>query len=288
MPPFHQPQEPVRDRDEGVAETLRHVEILGRLILRTIHRLEKQMADRNYTTQEILEQVRAQRSEIASMSLMMGSIKSRLNAALAGEISPKGQAILNDIMSEMQGNSRAMANAVRNNDEDPSNDVDENGNPINQGAPATGGATTTGGTTEPADTDKASTTTTLSTTKAVANIGEEITLSASVSAASGTDKAITGMVTFATEGGAIGRASLDSTGVAAMSTTVPAGDHSITATYGGDDNFASSTSDAITQSALAPDQPQGEAPTGAQVDPSTQAQPGGTAPAPETPAAPAA
>lgn len=231
------------EHDEGVADDLRHIEILGRLILRTIHRLEKQMAERNYTTQEILDLVRAERGEIASMSAAMGALKSRLNASLTGEISPKGQAILNDIMSEVQGNSRAITAAVLNNDDDPTNDVDADGNPI---VPPQNTNT---------NSDKAATTTTLSTSKAVVTVGEEVTFSAGVSAAKGIDKAITGSVTFSTDKGAIGSANLDSTGMAAFATTVPAGDHSITATYNGDDNFATSTSEPITQSAMPVEEP---------------------------------
>lgn len=293
MPPLPEP-EPVAVRDdEGMAETLRHVEVLGRLILRTIQRLERQMAERNYTTEEILLAVRQQKTEIASMGAMLGSIKERLNVALAGEISPKGQAILNDVMSEIQGNSRAMSYAVRNNDDDPTNDVDENGNPIPPGTPGTlpppaetGGQTggQIGGTdpnapiNEPTA-DLAATTTKLETSKAVAGLSEDVTFTATVEAAEGTDRAITGMVSFATESGSIGRSGVTD-GKATMTTVVPAGDHSIAATYEGDDHFASSTSEAITQSALDQNQSQGEAPTGAQVDPATQAPPATETPAP--------
>lgn len=271
------------------------------------------METRNYTTEEILLAVRQQKTEIASMSTMLGGIKARLNAALAGEISPKGQAILNDIMSEVQGNSRAASYAIRNNDDDPSNDVDENGNPLPPGTPGsmpnpndpqTGaqaggirGGTNPGGTTgvgnggqtgqdpnapinEPADADLAPTTITLETSKAVAGIGEDVTLTATVEAdEAGTDRAITGMVTFATEAGAIGRSGVTD-GRATMTTVVPAGDHAITATYEGDDHFAASTSEAIDQSALEQNQSQGQASTGAQVDPSTQAPPANATPAP--------
>jgi hypothetical protein len=135
MPPEPDPT-PVESGEGGSAEALHRIEILGRFIIRQIRQLERQMAERNYTTQEILNEVRAQKSEIASMSALLGSMKVRLNAALAGEISPKGQAILNDIMSELQGNSRALVNAQVNNDDDPNNDVDvETGEPINRPAP---------------------------------------------------------------------------------------------------------------------------------------------------------
>jgi uncharacterized coiled-coil protein SlyX len=123
-------------RDEGMAEDLRHVEVLGRLILRTIHRLERQMADQNVTTQEILDAVRAQRGQLASLSTLVAGIKARLNDALAGEISPAAQAKLNDIMSEIQGNSRAITDAVATNDDDPSTVAsDGTGGPINEPGP---------------------------------------------------------------------------------------------------------------------------------------------------------
>jgi hypothetical protein len=234
LPPPPEPER-VAVRDEGVAETLRHVEILGRLILRTIHRLETQMADQNVTTQQILDAVRAQRGQIASLSTLIGGIKARLNAALEGQISPDAQAKLNDIMSEIQGNTRAITDAVATNDDDPTTVASDG----------------SGGQTGPAETGKAATSTSLSTSKAVVQAGEAVSLSAGVSAASGIDKPITGTVTFASEGEEIGKAGLDSTGAAALSVSdLPAGDHVITATYGGDANFASSTSQEITQSVM--------------------------------------
>lgn len=234
LPPPPEPEQ-VLVRDEGVAETLRHVEILGRLILRTIHRLETQMADQNVTTQQILDAVRAQRGQIASLSTLIGGIKARLNAALEGQISPDAQAKLNDIMSEIQGNTRAITDAVATNDDDPTTVASDG----------------SGGQTGPAETGKAATSTSLSTSKAVVQAGEAVSLSAGVSAASGIDKPITGTVTFASEGEEIGKAGLDSTGAAALSVSdLPAGDHVITATYGGDANFASSTSQEITQSVM--------------------------------------
>jgi hypothetical protein len=259
--------EVVTERDEGTAETLRHVEILGRLILRQIGKLERQQMTDHATLEQVLAATAAQKTAIDSMAVLITGIRARLNQALAGELSPAAQAKLDAALAEIQGNTRSITNAVVNSDDDPTNDVDGLGNPLGvRPTPDTSGSSTNqdpnAPINEPTESEKAVTSTTLSTSKALANLGEEITLTAAVSAASGTDKPVTGVVTFATDGGAIGRAGLDSTGVAAMSTTVTAGDHSITATYGGDDNFASSTSEAITQSALAPNQPQGDPATG--------------------------
>lgn len=191
------------------------------------------MADQNVTTQQILDAVTAQKGQIASLSTLIGGIKERLNAVLAGQISPAAQAQLNDIMSEIQGNSRAITDAIATNDDDPATVASDGSG----GAPA-----------QPAK--PSATSTTLSTSKAVVTLGEEFTLSAGVSSSTGNANAITGSVTFATEAGSIGVASLDSTGVAAFATTGVAGDHSITATYGGDANYASSTSEPVTQSVL--------------------------------------
>ncbi len=222
-------------RDEGVAEDLRHLEILGRLILRQIGKLERQMAEQNVTTDQILAVVKEQQGKIASMSALMGSIKERLNVALEGQISPAGKATLNDILSELQGNSRVINDAIATNDDDPTTIASDG-----SGGPAA----------------KTATSITLSTSKAVIAVGESVTFSAAVSASvPGSANAITGSVTFLSGDQEIGGASITD-GVANFSTAdAPAGDHSITAVYGGDNNFAASTSEAITQSVMPVQQP---------------------------------
>lgn len=248
-------------RDEGVTEDLHHLEILGRLILRQIGKLERQMAEQNITTDQILAVVKEQQGKIASMSALMGSIKERLNVALEGQISPAGKATLNDILSELQGNSRVINDAIATNDDDPTTVAsDGSGGPV----------------TPPPSTERAATSTVLSTSKAVIQVGESVTFSAAVSAAAGIDKPVTGSVTFLSGDQEIGGASITD-GVASFSTAdAPAGDHSITAVYGGDANFAASTSAAITQSVLPVEPP---APT-----PPTET-PAPTPPVAETPAA---
>jgi len=239
MPP--QPErESVAERAEGVAEDLRHLEILGRLILRQIGKLERQMSDNHATLEQVLEATNAQKTAITSMATLLSGIKARLNQALAGELSPAAQAKLDDALSEIQGNTRAITNAVLNNDDDPANDVNEDGTPKNP----------------PADPQKAPTSITISASATTLSTSETLSLSAGVSAASGVDKAITGTVTFASEGEEIDKAGLDSTGVAGISVSdLPAGDHSITATYSGDAAFASSTSSAVTVSVMPAEQP---------------------------------
>jgi len=230
MPPLPE-VETTEVRYEGLADDLRHLEILGRLILRTIHRLEKQMADQNVTINDILAAAKEQQGEVASMGALLQKIHDRVNQLVAGQIDPATQASINEAFAEIKGNTRALADSITTYTPD-----------------ATAG-------TGPADTG-AKTTTTLKTSNAVVTVGDAVSFSAAVSAASGIDKPVTGTVTFASDGGEIGKGSLDSTGVAALSVSdLAAGDHSITATYGGDANFASSTSDAVTQSVMPAAQP---------------------------------
>jgi uncharacterized coiled-coil protein SlyX len=256
MPP---PPDPVIVRDdEGVADTLRHLEILGRLIFRHIGKLEKQMADQNVTIDDILAATKEQQGAVGSMGALLQKIHDRVNQLLAGQISPQLQASLNEAFAEVKGNTRALTEAVTTYTPDA------------------------GASTEPGNPALSATSTTLSTSKAVVNSGEEFTLSAGVSSSDGNPNAITGKVTFATEAGDIGVASLDSTGVAALSTTGPAGDHSLTATYGGDANYASSTSTAITQSVLPPAPPAPPADTTTTTEPPAAPQSTGDAAAPAT------
>jgi uncharacterized coiled-coil protein SlyX len=237
---FMPPQQVITERDEGLADDLRHVEILGRLILRTLHRMEKQMADQNLTITDILAAAQEQQGEVASMAVLLQKIHDRVNQLVAGQVDPSTQANINAAFAEIKGNTRALADSITTYTPDAT---------AGQSA-GTGTDPGTGGTTGPADTG-AKTTTTLKTSNAVVNVGDKVTLSAGVSAATGVDKPITGTVTFATESESVGTATLDSTGVAAYSLdTSVAGDHSFTATYGGDANFASSTSDPVTQSIM--------------------------------------
>lgn len=243
MPP--ELAQPVERRDERSAEAFRRIEILGRFIVRQLRHLEREMAERNYTTQEILNAVRAQKGQIASMQIMLGGMRARLNAELQGEISPKGQAILNEVMSELQGNSRDLVAAQLNNDDDPNNDVGADGQPISQGS--TSGNTDGSGTgaQEPSK-QLANTSLNLSADPTDAQAGETIHLSAGLSAQADAGTPPTGSVLFKSGDEEIGSAGMDSTGVAAMSIAdLPAGEHSITAEYQGDDNYAASTSQTL-------------------------------------------
>jgi hypothetical protein len=79
------------------------------------------------------------------------------------------------------------------------------------------------------------------------NAGDPVTFTATVSPSSGTTTP-TGTVTFAADGITLGTGTLDGAGQAQFTTSsLAAGSHSMTATYGGDASFNSSTSTALTQ-----------------------------------------
>ena len=87
-------------------------------------------------------------------------------------------------------------------------------------------------------TTQTATTTALTSSVNPSTAGQPVTFTAAVSPASAT-----GTVTFSDGGTQIGTATLDSSGTATITTTTPlaAGTHMITASYGGDQNFAAST-----------------------------------------------
>ena len=87
----------------------------------------------------------------------------------------------------------------------------------------------------------ASTTTTLATSATSTNYGDSVTLTATITPATGT-----GTVTFS-EGSIVLGSGTVTNGVATFTTTaLPAGTHTITATYPGDPDFGGSTSGAVT------------------------------------------
>jgi Bacterial Ig-like domain (group 3)/FG-GAP-like repeat len=99
----------------------------------------------------------------------------------------------------------------------------------------------------PSTNPPASTTTALTASSATITAGGSITFTAVVTGPSGSMGAPTGSVTFLDKATTLGMATLNSAGVGAYSTTtLSAGTHSITAQYGGDDNFVPSTSAAVT------------------------------------------
>lgn len=94
--------------------------------------------------------------------------------------------------------------------------------------------------------NKASTLTVLATATSPTAIGATATFTATVSAVAPGGGVPTGMVTFREGATTLGAASLDTTGTATFSTSsLTVGSHSITADYGADSNFTSSTSAAI-------------------------------------------
>ncbi|HEX5282501.1 MAG TPA: Ig-like domain repeat protein [Bryocella sp.] len=92
----------------------------------------------------------------------------------------------------------------------------------------------------------ATTVTTLGTTNATPTVGDAITLSATVTSADGPQP--TGVVAFTENGSSLGSASLDSSGVATLTTnSLSPGAHSIVAKYGGDTDNALSNSSPVTE-----------------------------------------
>lgn len=225
------------------------------------------MADQVVTTQDILNVVHEQQGVIASMSTFITAMHQRVMAGIGSQLSPQAQADLNEIFAEVRGNTNAITQAIAaNTDPDTGAPAPTTGGspPVADtgsasSAPASG-ASSTGAPANSINQGKFSlsaTVTTLSTSKAIANVGDTVTLTAGVSGKDGNPKAITGSVTFHDEDGlSLGNASLDSTGVAALAvaagTQLPPGDHEIVASYGGDASYASSDSAPLTQSVMPP------------------------------------
>ena len=96
--------------------------------------------------------------------------------------------------------------------------------------------------------NKASTSTALSESSKTAVYGQSVTLTATLSVTSPGSGTPTGAVTFLEGSTTLGTGTLNSSGVATLSTTaLPVGSDSITASYAGDTDFVSSTSSAQTE-----------------------------------------
>ncbi len=101
-----------------------------------------------------------------------------------------------------------------------------------------------------------STTVALTTSASTITSGGSVTLTATVTGASGSTGTPTGSVTFLDGTTTLGTGTLSS-GVATLSITslITAGNHSLTAVYGGDTNFTGNTSAAVTVTITAPPPP---------------------------------
>jgi len=112
-----------------------------------------------------------------------------------------------------------------------------------------GGDGTYGGSTSPALTQvvgQNASTTGITSSANPSAFGDTVVFTATVSGSGGTP---TGTVTFFDGANSLGTATLNGSGQTTLSTSsLSAGSHSITAVYGGDSNFATSTSPALTQS----------------------------------------
>jgi hypothetical protein len=95
--------------------------------------------------------------------------------------------------------------------------------------------------------NRASTSTSVSASTNPSVSGQTIVFSASVSVLGPGFGAPTGTVTFLDDSTTLGTAALSSSGAASLSTNLLAGTHTITAVYGGDANFSSSTSPVVSQ-----------------------------------------
>jgi hypothetical protein len=98
----------------------------------------------------------------------------------------------------------------------------------------------------PVNPTMAATTTALTASSATITAGGSVTFTATITGASGSTGTPTGTVTFLDGTTTLGTGTLSASGVATYATTtLAAGAHSITAQYGGDTNFAASTSTAV-------------------------------------------
>ena len=105
----------------------------------------------------------------------------------------------------------------------------------------------------PVSTTPAATTTALTASAATITAGGSVTFTATITGASGSTGTPTGTVTFLDGTTTLGTGTLSASGVATYSTSkLATGAHSITAQYGGDSNFAASTSTAVTVTVQAP------------------------------------
>jgi hypothetical protein len=97
----------------------------------------------------------------------------------------------------------------------------------------------------------AATTTAVASSANPSTVGQPVTLTATVAANPSGAGTPTGSVTFSDGSVVFGSAALNGSGTAAVTTSfTTAGSHLITATYGGDANFADSTSAALTQTVV--------------------------------------
>ena len=93
---------------------------------------------------------------------------------------------------------------------------------------------------------KATSSNTLTTSNATPNYGQPVTLTAALTSVNGVVP--TGTVTFYNGTTSLGTGTVNSSGVATLTTSsLPIGTDSVTAVYGGDTNYASSTSAAVTE-----------------------------------------
>lgn len=181
--------------------------------------ITKQLEAIMATLEETLAAVQAEKTSEDSLVALVVGMKKQLDAALAGALTPSQQMRVDAIFNQITTNKAAVDAAVTANTE---------------GGPAQG--------------NLAPTSVTITSSLNPANVGDTISLSAGLTFPAGGPAAPTGTMTFFDGSTALGTASMDSTGVAALSSStfagggLAAGDHSLHATYSGDSVYAASDS----------------------------------------------
>ena len=96
-------------------ETLR---LLGEL-LRSSQTLTERNTEMAKTLAETLAVVTATRGQVASLIVLTGSIKTRLDEIIAGGLTPAQQAAVDAIFTEIEATGTAAVAALNANDDDP-------------------------------------------------------------------------------------------------------------------------------------------------------------------------
>lgn len=202
-----------------------HDERVDRLEGILIDLLEKIMR----TLEETLAAVEAETGSIQSISTLLAGIKKQLDDALGGALTPSQQMRVDAIFNRATENKTAIDAAIKAND----------------------------GVTD--EDEKLPTTTSASTSASPANVGDTLIFRGSVVGGpvpEGQPAANkpTGTVSFALDGNAVGTGTIDADGAAqfTLSVPLPAGDHSLVASYSGDGAYQKSVSEPVQQTIVAP------------------------------------
>jgi uncharacterized protein YoxC len=202
-----------RMREERRADAARLNTIFGFLI----RRMERIM----HTLEDILADVTSARGDIDSLATLTAGIKKQLDEVLAGALTPSQQMRVDAIFDKVQQNKQAVVDAIKSSDNVGDNITD----------------------------------TTVTSSNTRSNVGDSVVFTAAVAKHpdAPADKNPTGSMVFTIDGTQVGSVSVgtDGTAQSAAVTNLTEGDHQVTATYGGDSVFETSTSAALTQTVVA-------------------------------------